>query len=129
MKKIDMLTLSSRSDGSEADDGEAGRSQNPLGVEENDPGGDGRQQQHHQLQRLCQNDVGQTLRRAQTVSKSRLQTNHLVLDAIFRVCCDCIFEWLLSSAPSATSDVINTSITPTAYVWTVSFINKVQHHK
>lgn len=58
-----------RHDGSEADDGEAGRAQDPLRVEKNDRRGNGRQQQqHHQLQRLCQDDAGQTFSCAQTVS-------------------------------------------------------------
>lgn len=59
-----------RHDGPEEDDGEAGGAQDAPGVEENDPGGDGRQQQqHHQLQGLCQDDAGQAFSRSQTVSK------------------------------------------------------------
>lgn len=57
-----------RSDGSEADDGETRRAQDPLGVEKNDRWGDRRQQQRHQLQGLCQDDAGEALGRAQTVS-------------------------------------------------------------
>lgn len=65
-----LSTVSSlRSDGSEANDGEAGGAQDPLGVEKNDCGGDGRQQQHYQLQGLCQDDAGQALSCAETVSK------------------------------------------------------------
>ncbi len=58
-----------RSDGSEADDGEAGGAQDPLRAEKNDRRGDGRQQQRDQLQGLCQDDAGQALSCAQTVSK------------------------------------------------------------
>lgn len=57
-----------RSDGPETDDGEAGGAQDPLGTEEDDRGGDRGQQQHHQLQGLRQDDAGQTLGGAQTVS-------------------------------------------------------------
>lgn len=57
-----------RSDGSEADDGETRRAQDPLGVEKNDRWGDRWQQQRHQLQGLCQDDAGEALGRAQTVS-------------------------------------------------------------
>lgn len=58
-----------RSDGAEADDGEAGGTQDPFRVEKNDCRGDGWQQQRHQLQGLCQDDAGQALSCAQTVSK------------------------------------------------------------
>lgn len=57
-----------RSDGSEADDGETRRAQDPLGVEKNDRWGHRWQQQRHQLQGLCQDDAGEALSCAQTVS-------------------------------------------------------------
>lgn len=57
-----------RSDGSEANDGETWGAQDPLGVEKNDRRGDRWQQQRHQLQGLCQDDAGEALGRAQTVS-------------------------------------------------------------
>lgn len=59
-----------RLDGAEAHDGEAGGPQDPPGAEEDDERGDGRQQQHHQLPGLCEDDAGQTLRRPQAVSLS-----------------------------------------------------------
>lgn len=60
--------LSCRYDGSEENDGEAGRAQDPFGDEEDDLRGDGRHQRHHQLQRLCKDDAGEALGRAETVS-------------------------------------------------------------
>jgi len=60
-----------RHHGPEADDGEAGRAQDTPGREEDDRGGDGRQQQHHQLPGLCAHDAGEALGRAQAVSPPR----------------------------------------------------------
>lgn len=62
-------SLCHRYDGNEKDDGKAGGAQDSLGVEKNDGRGDWRQQQHHQLQRLCQNDAGQALSCAEIVSE------------------------------------------------------------
>lgn len=66
--KLCILCLSCRYDGSEKDDGEARCPQDPLGDEEDDLGGDWRLQRHHQLQRLCEDDAGEALGRAQIVS-------------------------------------------------------------
>lgn len=81
-----------RHHGPEADDGEAGRSQDTPGGEEDDRGGDGRQQQqHHQLPGLCQDDAGEALGRPQAVSKTEgLREDQGVLR--WKPCCYNLFE-------------------------------------